>query len=45
MVEMHSLMLVSWQKAILPGNFPRNATFGVIFTTERLHSKRQTTGG
>jgi len=38
-------MLVSWQKGMLPSNFPQNVTFGVISTAESLYNKPQTTGG
>jgi len=44
-LESHSLMLVSWQKGILPSNFLRNVIFGMRSKTVWLHSKRQTTGG
>jgi len=43
-VESHSLVLVIWQKST-SSLFLRNPTFGVIYTTERLFSKLQTTGG
>jgi len=45
MVQSHSSMLASRQKAILPSNFLCNVTFGMSFTTEWLHSKPQTAGG
>jgi len=44
MVESHSLVLVSWHKAISLSNFLRNVTFGVISTTEWLHSEPEITG-
>jgi len=44
-VESHLLMLVSWRKGISSSNFLRNVIFGMISTTELLHSKPQTIGG
>jgi len=34
----------AYAKGISPSNFLRNVSFGVIYTTERLHSKPQTCG-
>jgi len=44
-VESHSLMSVNRQKGTSPSHFLRNPTLGVIFTTERLLSMPQITGG
>jgi len=44
-VKLHSLLLVNRQKGNSPSHFLPNPNFGVIFTKERRHSKRQTTGG
>jgi len=38
-------MLVNWRKSTSPSNVLRNPTFGVMYTTERLFSKPQNTGG
>jgi len=37
-------MLANWQNTS-PSQFLRNPTFGVVFTTEKLFGKPQTTGG
>jgi len=44
-VESHSLMSVNRQNGTSPSHFLRNATFGVISTTERLLTMPQITGG
>jgi len=44
-MESHSLMFVNWQKGTSLSHFLRNPTFGVTYTTERLFSQPQTTGG
>jgi len=38
-------MLASWPKSLSPIDVLFNLTYGVISTTESLHSKLQTTGG
>ena len=43
-VQSHSLMLVNCQNTS-PSHFLRNPNFGVISTTERIFSTRQSTGG
>jgi len=45
MVELHSLMLISWQKDITRSHFIRNPTFGVIQHHNDFLASLKTTGG